>query len=101
MTAIMSNPMFREPLSIAGAHREIEFRDAVREAMSEEMRRDKRVYLLGEEVAQYDGAYKVSKGMLAEFGAARVIDTPISESGFAGMAIGSAMLGLRPIVEFM
>ena len=101
LTAIMSNPLFREPLSIAGTHREIEFRDAVREAMSEEMRRDKRVYLLGEEVAQYDGAYKVSKGMLAEFGAARVIDTPISESGFAGMAIGSAMLGLRPIVEFM
>ncbi len=81
--------------------REIEFRDAVREAMSEEMRRDTRVYLLGEEVAQYNGAYKVSKGMLEEFGPRRVIDTPISECGFAGMAIGSAMMGLRPIVEFM
>ncbi|MSQ90671.1 MAG: alpha-ketoacid dehydrogenase subunit beta, partial [Phycisphaerales bacterium] len=81
--------------------REIEFRDAVREAMCEEMRRDKRVYLLGEEVAQYNGAYKVSKGMLEEFGERRVIDTPISECGFAGMAIGSAMMGLRPIVEFM
>ncbi len=83
------------------AVREIEFRDAIREAMSEEMRRDPRVMLLGEEVAQYNGAYKVSRGMLDEFGARRVIDTPISESGFAGMAIGAAMLGLRPIVEFM
>ncbi len=81
--------------------REIEFRDAIREAMSEEMRRDARVMLLGEEVAQYSGAYKVSRGMLEEFGPRRVIDTPISESGFAGMAIGAAMLGLRPIVEFM
>ena len=81
--------------------RELEFRDALREAMSEEMRRDQRVYLLGEEVAQYNGAYKVSRGMLDEFGPKRVIDTPISESGFAGMAIGSAMMGLRPIVEFM
>ncbi|MSR28318.1 MAG: alpha-ketoacid dehydrogenase subunit beta [Phycisphaerales bacterium] len=69
--------------------------------MSEEMRRDTRVMLLGEEVAQYNGAYKVSRGMLDEFGPRRVIDTPISESGFAGMAIGAAMLGLRPIVEFM
>ncbi len=83
------------------ATREIEFRDALREAMTEEMRRDERVFLLGEEVAQYDGAYKVSKGMLAEFGPRRIIDTPISESGFAGMAIGAAMMGLRPIVEFM
>ena len=81
--------------------REIEFRDALREAMSEEMRRDKRVFLLGEEVAQYDGAYKVSRGMLEEFGEKRIIDTPISESGFSGMAIGAAMMGLRPIVEFM
>ncbi|MDP7005459.1 MAG: pyruvate dehydrogenase complex E1 component subunit beta [Phycisphaerales bacterium] len=79
----------------------IEFRDALREAMSEEMRRDERVFLLGEEVAQYNGAYKVSKGMLSEFGERRVIDTPISESGFSGMAIGAAMRGLRPIVEFM
>ena len=83
------------------AIREIEFRDALREAMTEEMRRDLRVFLLGEEVAQYNGAYKVSKGMLDEFGEKRIIDTPISESGFAGMAIGAAMLGLRPIVEFM
>ena len=81
--------------------REIEFRDAVREAMSEEMRRDKRIFLIGEEVAQYNGAYKVSRGMLEEFTARRVIDMPISESGFAGLAIGAAMLGLRPIVEFM
>jgi pyruvate dehydrogenase E1 component beta subunit len=83
------------------ALREIEFRDALREAMTEEMRRDQRVFLLGEEVAQYNGAYKVSKGMLDEFGPRRIIDTPISESGFAGLAIGAAMQGLRPIVEFM
>lgn len=81
--------------------REIEFRDALREAMSEEMRRDLRVFLLGEEVAEYNGAYKVSRGMLEEFGPRRVIDTPISESGFAGLAIGAAMRGLRPVVEFM
>jgi len=81
--------------------RTIQFREAIREAMSEEMRRDETVFLLGEEVAEYNGAYKVSKGMLAEFGAKRVIDTPISESGFTGIAIGAAMNGLRPIVEFM
>ncbi len=81
--------------------REIEFRDAIREAMSEEMRRDQRVFLIGEEVAEYNGAYKVSRGMLDEFGPRRIIDTPISESGFAGLAIGAAMYGLRPIVEFM
>lgn len=85
----------------AGGMREIEFRDAVREAMSQEMRRDPRVFLIGEEVAQYNGAYKVSRGMLEEFGPRRIIDTPISESGFAGLAIGAAMMGLRPIVEFM
>ena len=83
------------------ATQEIEFRDAIRDAMSEEMRRDKRVMLIGEEVAEYNGAYKVSRGMLDEFGPRRIIDTPISESGFAGMAIGAAMLGLRPVVEFM
>jgi pyruvate dehydrogenase E1 component beta subunit len=83
------------------ATQEIEFRDAIRDAMSEEMRRDKRVMLIGEEVAEYNGAYKVSRGLLDEFGPRRVIDTPISESGFAGMAIGAAMLGLRPVVEFM
>ncbi len=76
-------------------------RDALREAMSEEMRRDPNVLLMGEEVAQYNGAYKVSKGMLDEFGAERVIDTPIAELGFAGIGVGAAMNGLRPIVEFM
>lgn len=79
----------------------IAFRDALREAMSEEMRRDERVYLMGEEVAEYNGAYKVSQGMLAEFGPKRVIDTPISELGFAAVGVGSAQNGLRPIVEFM
>ena len=83
------------------SERIIEFRDALCEAMSEEMRTDQKVFLLGEEVAQYNGAYKISKGMLDEFGPRRVIDTPISESGFSGMAIGAAMRGLRPIVEFM
>ena len=81
--------------------REIQFREALREAMSEEMRRDDRVYLMGEEVAEYNGAYKVSQGMLAEFGPRRVIDTPISELGFAAVGVGSAQNGLRPIVEFM
>jgi pyruvate dehydrogenase E1 component beta subunit len=81
--------------------REIPFRQALREAMSEEMRRDERVFLMGEEVAEYNGAYKVSEGMLAEFGAQRVIDTPIAELGFAGIGVGAAMNGLRPIIEFM
>lgn len=81
--------------------REIQLREAIREAMSEEMRRDENVFLLGEEVAQYNGAYKVSQGMLDEFGEKRVIDTPIAELGFAGIANGAAMNGLRPIVEFM
>jgi len=81
--------------------REIQFREAVCEAMSEEMRRDKNVFLLGEEVAEYNGAYKASKGMLDEFGPERVLDTPIAELGFAGIAVGAAMNGLRPIVEFM
>ncbi len=81
--------------------RTIEFRDALREAMSEEMHRDKRVFLVGEEVGLYQGAYKVSRGMLEEFGPRRVIDMPISENGFAGLGIGAAMYGLRPIVEFM
>lgn len=79
----------------------IQFREAIAEAMSEEMRRDETVYLMGEEVAEYNGAYKASKGMLDEFGPERVIDTPISELGFAGIGIGSAMNGNRPIVEFM
>jgi pyruvate dehydrogenase E1 component beta subunit len=81
--------------------RVIQFREAVAEAMSEEMRRDENVYLMGEEVAEYNGAYKASKGMLDEFGPKRVIDTPISELGFSGIGVGSAMNGLRPIVEFM
>jgi pyruvate dehydrogenase E1 component beta subunit len=76
-------------------------RDALGEAMSEEMRRDENVFLMGEEVAEYNGAYKVSKGMLEEFGAKRVIDTPIAELGFAGIGVGAAMNGLRPIIEFM
>lgn len=79
----------------------IAFREALREAMSEEMRRDERVYLMGEEVAEYNGAYKVSQGMLAEFGPKRIIDTPISELGFTAVGVGSAQNGLRPIVEFM
>src|SRR6187431_1575821 len=81
--------------------KELQFREALREAMSEEMRRDERVFLMGEEVAEYNGAYKVSQGMLDEFGAKRVIDTPISELGFAAIGVGAAMNGLRPIVEFM
>src|SRR5215468_1222293 len=83
------------------ATREIQFREALREAMSEEMRRDPRIFLMGEEVAQYNGAYKVSQGMLDEFGPKRIIDAPISENGFAGLAVGAAMYGLRPIIEFM
>ena len=79
----------------------IQFREAVCEAMSEEMRRDESVYLMGEEVAEYNGAYKASKGMLDEFGPKRVLDTPIAELGFAGIAVGSTMTGNRPIVEFM
>ncbi|MGB3617546.1 MAG: pyruvate dehydrogenase complex E1 component subunit beta [Catalinimonas sp.] len=81
--------------------RTIQFREALREAMTEEMRRDERMFLMGEEVAEYNGAYKVSQGMLDEFGAERVIDTPISELGFTGIGIGAAMNGLIPIIEFM
>ncbi|TCZ73917.1 pyruvate dehydrogenase complex E1 component subunit beta [Flaviaesturariibacter aridisoli] len=81
--------------------RTITLREAIREAMSEEMRRDERVFLMGEEVAEYNGAYKVSQGMLAEFGAKRVIDTPIAELGFTAVAVGAAQNGLRPVVEFM
>ena len=79
----------------------IQFREAICQAMSEEMRRDETIYLMGEEVAEYNGAYKASKGMLDEFGAKRVIDTPIAELGFSGIAVGSTMTGNRPIVEFM
>jgi pyruvate dehydrogenase E1 component beta subunit len=81
--------------------KEVAFREALREAMQEEMRRDERVFLMGEEVAEYQGAYKVSQGMLQEFGEKRVIDTPIAELGFTGVAVGAAQNGLRPIVEYM
>jgi pyruvate dehydrogenase E1 component beta subunit len=79
----------------------IQIREAIRRAMSEEMRNDDRIFLMGEEVSHYQGAYKVSKGMFAEFGGRRVVDTPISESGFAGLGVGAAMVGMRPIIEFM
>lgn len=81
--------------------REIQFREALREALNEEMRKDETIFLMGEEVAEYNGAYKVSQGMLDEFGAKRVIDTPIAELGFTGIAVGAATHGLKPIVEFM
>lgn len=81
--------------------RQIAFREALREALSEEMRRDDRVFLMGEEVAEYNGAYKVSQGMLDEFGPKRVIDTPISELGFTAIGVGAAQNGLRPVLEFM
>jgi pyruvate dehydrogenase E1 component beta subunit len=81
--------------------KEVAFREALREAMQEEMRRDEHVFLMGEEVAEYNGAYKVSQGMLEEFGEKRVIDTPIAELGFTGIAVGAAQNGLRPIVEYM
>ncbi len=79
----------------------VEIREAIRQALDEEMKRDSRVFIMGEEVAEYNGAYKVTKGMLDKWGAHRVVDTPISELGFAGLAIGAAMCGLRPVVEFM
>jgi len=81
--------------------KEVQFREALREAMQEEMRRDDSVFLMGEEVAEYNGAYKVSQGMLDEFGPKRIIDTPIAELGFAGIGVGAATNGLRPIIEFM
>lgn len=81
--------------------RQLRYRDALREAMTEEMERDERVFLIGEEVGHYQGAYKVSQGLLERFGARRVVDAPIAEAGFAGLAVGAAMVGLRPIVEFM
>src|SRR5215207_7726529 len=81
--------------------RTIRYREALREAMTEEMERDDRVFLMGEEVGHYQGAYKVSEGMLEKFGERRVIDTPIAEGGFAGVGVGAAMTGLRPIIEFM
>ena len=81
--------------------RTVQYREALNEAMSEEMRKDENVFLMGEEVAEYNGAYKVSQGMLDEFGPKRILDTPISEGGFSGIGVGAAMNGLRPIIEFM
>ena len=81
--------------------KEVQFREAIAEAISEEMRLDKNIFLMGEEVAEYNGAYKASKGLLDEFGEKRVVDTPISEGGFSGIGVGAAMNGLRPIIEFM
>jgi pyruvate dehydrogenase E1 component beta subunit len=81
--------------------REITYRQALNEALAEELERDSNVFLMGEEVAEYNGAYKVSQGLLDRFGANRIIDTPISENGFAGIGVGAAMVGLRPIIEFM
>src|SRR5476649_2217092 len=77
------------------------YREAINQALAEELERDDRVFLMGEEVAEYDGAYKVSKGLLAKFGPRRVIDTPISESGFTGVGVGAAMNGLKPVIEMM
>ena len=94
-------PYGSENKQIINRMRQIAFREALREAMNEEMRRDDRVFLMGEEVAEYNGAYKVSQGMLDEFGPKRVIDTPISELGFAAVGVGAAQNGLRPVVEFM
>ncbi len=91
MTAVFNSDIMRE----------IQFREALREALSEEMRRDEKIFLMGEEVAEYNGAYKVSQGMMDEFGSERVLDTPIAELGFTGLGIGAAMNGLRPIIEFM
>lgn len=96
-----TSPDFTATLPSREGDRVIQFREALREAMSEEMRKDPRIFLMGEEVAQYSGAYKVSQGMLEEFGERRIIDAPISENGFAGLGIGAAMYGLRPIIEFM
>ena len=81
--------------------RTVAFREALNEAMAEEMEKDDRIFLMGEEVGHYDGAYKVSKGLLKRFGERRVIDTPIAEGGFVGVGIGAAMVGLRPIIELM
>jgi pyruvate dehydrogenase E1 component beta subunit len=94
-------PKAPPPESAMGATHNSTVREALRDAMAEEMRRDEKVFLMGEEVAEYQGAYKVSQGLLQEFGGRRVIDTPITEQGFTGLGIGAAMMGLRPIVEFM
>ncbi|MGH7015986.1 MAG: pyruvate dehydrogenase complex E1 component subunit beta, partial [Caulobacteraceae bacterium] len=96
-----SSPAAETPISPGAKMRKISVRDALRDAMAEEMRRDPDVFLIGEEVAEYQGAYKVSRDLLAEFGDKRVVDTPITEHGFAGLGVGAAMAGLKPIVEFM
>ena len=80
---------------------ELQFREAIRAAIDEEMAQDENIFVMGEEVAEYDGAYKVTEGLLDKYGAKRMIDTPISELGFAGIGVGAAMNGLRPIIEFM
>ena len=90
-----------DPIVSDGNMQSVTLREALRDAMAEEMRRDDRVFVMGEEVAEYQGAYKVTQGLLDEFGARRVIDTPITEYGFAGIGTGAAMGGLRPIIEFM
>jgi len=100
VAAPRAKPIVVEP-EWTGQTKDMTVREALRDAMAEEMRRDDRVFLIGEEVAEYQGAYKVSQGLLEEFGERRVIDTPISEQGFAGLGVGAAMAGLRPIVEFM
>src|SRR5438045_8128910 len=99
-TATLPRPDFSRPLPPREGARPIQFREALREAMAEEMRRDQRIFLMGEEVAQYNGAYKISQGMLEEFGPQRIIDAPISENGFAGLAVGAAMYGLKPHIGF-
>ena len=103
--AIAAAPPSRAPVAVeaewTGPTANLTIREALRDAMAEEMRRDDTVFLIGEEVAEYQGAYKVSQGLLEEFGARRVIDTPISEHGFSGLGVGAAFAGLRPIVEFM
>ena len=86
---------------MSGPTKSVRFREAIRMGMVEEMERDDRVYIVGEEVGHYQGAYKVTEGMLEKFGPKRVIDAPITESGFTGISIGAAMVGLRPIVEYM
>ena len=96
-----SIPAVEQSVPVGTTYKSQTVREAIREAMSEEMRRDETVYLMGEEVAEYQGAYKISQGMLDEFGSKRVIDTPITEHGFAGIAVGASFGGLRPIVEFM
>src|SRR5438270_667142 len=101
MASEVLSPAPAEPAEYTGKTVTQTVREALRDAMAEEMRRDETVFLMGEEVAEYQGAYKISQGLLQEFGPRRVIDTPITEQGFAGLGIGAAFAGLRPIVEFM